>query len=89
MEKTVFHINGGYTATILDAKGVSEFMHAKLGSAAKVRPNLAGKYTEELSKLDAWLKTAAPGRHVTILETTTVTCAFRKTETKPKPNFNN
>lgn len=75
--KPVFFVSGAYTATILDAKSVSEFLHSKLDNIKNIPSAQKEKIENELAKADAWLKTAEPNQDITICGNIVISYAFR------------
>lgn len=76
--KPVFFVSGAYTATILDAKSVSEFLHSKLDNIKNIPPAQKEKIENELAKADAWLKKAQPNDSVTVGSNIVVSYMYRK-----------
>lgn len=75
--KPVFFVSGAYTATILDAKSVSEFLHSKLDNIKNIPPAQKKEIENELAKADAWLKKAQPNQDITICGNIVISYAFR------------
>lgn len=75
--KPVFFVSGAYTATILDAKSVSEFLHLKLDNIKNIPSAQKEKIENELAKADVWLKTAEPNQDITICGNIVISYAFR------------
>ena len=74
----VFFVRCAYTATILDAKSVSEFLHSKLDNIKNIPSAQKEKIENELAKADAWLKTAEPNQDITICDNIVVSYSYRK-----------
>lgn len=70
-------MSGAYTATILDAKSVSEFLHLKLDNIKNIPSAQKEKIENELAKADVWLKTAEPNQDITICGNIVISYAFR------------
>lgn len=75
--KPVFFVSGAYTATILDAKSVSEFLHSKLDNIKNIPASQKEQNEQELNRADKWLKTAEPNQDITICGNIVISYAFR------------
>ena len=76
--KPVFFVNGAYTATILDAKSVSQFLHSKMDNIKNIPASQKAQIEQDLNRADEWLKTAEPNQDITICGNVVVSYAYRK-----------